>query len=402
MKSNAFTAWVGTVLLGTLLVGCSTPHRLPAVPEDKTDRAVVLGDADVRTWGDELTPGFTKALFAAGMVEIEALRAAMPPGQKTELPPAHFLAISGGGPDGAYGAGLLCGWTETGTRPEFKLVTGISTGALTAPFAFLGPKYDANLKRVYTSVRTRDIMKKRGILAAIYNDALADTKPLEDLLAKVLTDEMIDEIAAEYKKGRLLLIATTNLDESRPVMWNIGAIASKATPESKKLIRKILVASAAIPAAFPPVMINVEVDGKKYQEMHVDGGATAQLFLYPPSLNLKEQSQAVGLVRERKAYVIRNARLDARWASVERQTLSIAGRAVSALIQTQGVGDLYRVYITAKRDNVDYNLAYIPDTFNEKQVEDFDPIYMTKLFAVGFEAGKQGGKWEKTPPGLAE
>jgi hypothetical protein len=375
---------------------------LPAVPEDKTDRAIVIGQENVRTWADELSPSFTKELFTAGMVEIEAIRAATPAGQEPVLPTAHFLAISGGGPDGAYGAGLLCGWTESGTRPEFKLVTGISTGALTAPFAFLGPKYDENLKRVYTSVRTRDIMKPRGMLAAIYDDALADTRPLEKLLEKVLTDQMIDEIAGEYKKGRLLLIATTNLDRSRPVIWNIGAIAASGKDGSKSLIRKILIASAAIPAAFPPVMIDVTADGEKYQEMHVDGGATAQLFLYPPTLHLRDTAEGKGLVRDRKAYVIRNARLDPRWASVRRRTLSIAGRAVSALIQTQGVGDLYRVYLTTQRDGVDFNLAYIPSTFNEQQVEDFDPIYMGKLFQVGYADGKDGVDWIKTPPGFGQ
>lgn len=400
MENRTRAAWVA--VLGLVLTGCSSPTRLPAVPEDKTDRAIVIGQENVRTWADELSPSFTKELFTAGMVEIEAIRAATPAGQEPVLPTAHFLAISGGGPDGAYGAGLLCGWTESGTRPEFKLVTGISTGALTAPFAFLGPKYDENLKRVYTSVRTRDIMKPRGMLAAIYDDALADTRPLEKLLEKVLTDQMIDEIAGEYKKGRLLLIATTNLDRSRPVIWNIGAIAASGKDGSKSLIRKILIASAAIPAAFPPVMIDVTADGEKYQEMHVDGGATAQLFLYPPTLHLRDTAEGKGLVRDRKAYVIRNARLDPRWASVRRRTLSIAGRAVSALIQTQGVGDLYRVYLTTQRDGVDFNLAYIPSTFNEQQVEDFDPIYMGKLFQVGYADGKDGVDWIKTPPGFGQ
>ena len=370
------------------------------MPEGSTDRAIVLGDPTLRTWGDELSPAFLNALFSAGMREIEQYRAVH--GADAPLPPAEYLAISGGGPDGAYGAGLLAGWSEAGTRPQFKLVTGISTGALSAPFAFLGSKYDAQLKKVYTSTRTRDIMKERGMLAAVFDDALADTKPLEALLAKVLTDEMIDEIATEYGKGRLLLIATTNLDESRPVIWNIGAIAATKHPESKRLIRRVMIASAAIPAAFPPVMFDVTVDGKKYQEMHVDGGATAQLFLYPPSMNLRAQSAVAHFSRERHAYIIRNARLDARWASVKRQTLSIAGRAVSALIQTQGVGDLYRVYITTQRDGVAYNLAYIPATFDEKQAEEFDPVYMTKLFNVGFAAGKNGGNWEKRPPGLSE
>jgi hypothetical protein len=210
--------------MGMLVAGCSTPKRLPAVPEELVDQADVLGNPDLRSWGDKLDEGFTAELFKAGMRGIVADRAASPDGQNAALSTSHFIAISGGGPDGAYGAGLLCGWTKAGTRPDFKVVTGISTGALTAPFAFLGSKYDEQLRTVYTSVRTSDIMKRRGILAALFNDALADTRPLEALLKKVLTDEMIDQIGVEYGKGRVLLIATTNLDESRSVVWNIGAM----------------------------------------------------------------------------------------------------------------------------------------------------------------------------------
>jgi hypothetical protein len=136
--------------------------------------------------------------------------------------------------------------------------------------------------------------------------------------------------------------------------------------------------------------------------MHVDGGATAQLFLYPPSLSLRQVTDQLHIQRERNAYIIRNARVDPNWSEVRRQTLSIAGRAVSALIQTQGIGDLYRLYLITQRDGVKYHLAAIPSTFREKQKEAFDPIYMTKLFDVGYQAGLQGGLWQDRPPGLHE
>jgi predicted acylesterase/phospholipase RssA len=392
---------LGSLLLMAALVtaSCSHPSRIDAVPTDIADKAVVLALPSARSWEYSLSDEFMSEIVASATREIDLRTAA---GQTGPLPPANYLAISGGGADGAYGAGLLSGWTALGTRPEFKVVTGISTGALTAPFAFLGSAYDQRLREVYTSVTTDKIAKSRGLLAAVFDDALMDTTPLRGLLDSIVDDQMLAAIAREYARGRLLLIATTNLDSGRAVIWNIGVIAATGKPEAYRLIRKILIASAAIPAAFPPVMIDVEADGKKYQEMHVDGGATAQVFLYPPTLRLRSAAAAAGVERDRHAYVIRNGRLDPNWSQVQRRTLSIAGRAISALIQAQGVGDLYRIYIITQRDGVDFNLTYIPSSFNAQPAEDFDPVYMSKLFDVGYNAATAGTAWTKRPPGLLE
>jgi predicted acylesterase/phospholipase RssA len=341
---------------------------------------------------ERLTDGAIKSYHE----QAEAWKAA---GNKGPMPPANFLAISGGGENGAFGAGLLNGWTEAGTRPEFALVTGVSTGALTAPFAFLGPAYDQQLKEVYTTISAKDVLEERGIFAAIWNDAMADNAPLQNLVAKYVNEEMLAAIAAEHRKGRNLLIGTTNLDARRGVIWDIGKIAEYGTPEALELVRKILIASAAIPGAFPPTMIDVEANGSKYQEMHVDGGASAQVFVYPARLHLAEMSEEAGVERERHVYVIRNGRLDPDWADTERQTLTIAGRAVSSLIQNQGNGDLYRIYAVTQRDGVDFNLAYIPPTFDVPLPEPFDRHYMTELFKLGYELGKVGYKWEKAPLG---
>ncbi|MFN0010095.1 MAG: patatin-like phospholipase family protein [Phycisphaerales bacterium] len=393
--------FVLTLLPAILLGACAAPHRMDAVPRELSDRATALDNPAFRTWDDTLNPQFAAELFRAGGLEME-LRAKA--GQTGPLPPAYFLAISGGGANGAYGAGMLCGWTANGTRPEFKVVTGISTGALTAPFAFLGPAYDERLKTVYTSTTTKQIATERGMLAAIFDDALMGTAPLRTLMERLIDEQMMRDIAAEYARGRLLLVGTTNLDVNRGVIWNVGAIAASGDPKALQLIHALLLASAAIPAAFPPVMIDVQADGKVYQEMHVDGGCKAQVFLYPPSLALREVAAAQGISRDRVAYIIRNSRLDADWASTERLTLSIAGRAIDSLIQTQGIGDLYRLYLTTRRDGVDYNLAYIPPTFNVKPTEAFDPVYMSKLFDVGYAATvKSGGYvWDKRPPGFVE
>lgn len=380
------------LITGLLLLtpGCAV-HRQPAVPDKLTDRANLPGMPCVRTWADAVSPEFYEGLRQSAAREAEWLKAQ----GHTGLPPAHFLAISGGGANGAYGAGLLCGWTAAGTRPEFKLVTGISTGALTAPFAYLGPAYDKPLRDVYTSVRTRDILRQRGLLAGLTSDALADNAPLWKLLDKYVDAELLAAVAREHNRGRVLLVGTTNLDAQRGVIWNMSAIAASGHPRALELFRSIMIASAAIPAAFPPVMIDVEADGKPYQEMHVDGGAMTQVFVYPPSFDL----HASGIERERRVYVIRNSRLDPNWADVQRRTLNIAGRAIESLIQTQGIGDLYRIYLIAQRDDVQFNLTFIPPTFREAPAEPFDPVYMTKLFQVGYDAAHHGSPWQNVPPG---
>ena len=370
--------------------------RMDAVPADVKEATTVLGMSDLRYWGDETSTKLLEDAIQSYHLEVALHQAS---GQPGPLRPAEFLAISGGGENGAYGAGLLAGWTAAGTRPNFKLVTGISTGALTAPFAFLGPAYDTQLREVYTTLSGKDVMQPRGYLAVLFQDALADNSPLRRTVARYIDQAMLDAIAAEHEKGRLLLIATTNLDARRPVIWNITKIAASRHPGAVELVRDVLVASAAIPGAFPPVMIDVEVHGRKHQEMHVDGGTSAQVFAYPPSLNIRAQAAAANVERERHVYVIRNARLDPDWAQVERATLSIMSRAVSSLIQTQGVGDLYRIYLTAQRDGVDFNLAYIPETFTTQLNEPFETSYMRELFAVGYDLAVKGYPWAKVPPG---
>ena len=239
--------WRPVLLAAALLValqGCATPSRLPAVPEDQQAEAVVDDMRGIRYWQQaDLALIQQDALEAYGR-EVKWLAAT---GHEGPLPPADFLTISGGGENGAFGAGLLTGWTETGTRPEFKLVTGVSTGALTAPFAFLGPDYDDELRAVFTEISAKDVLSKRSLPAAIFNDAMADNAPLRRLVARHVTPELLDAIAAEHEKGRMLFIGTTNLDARRPVIWNITKIAASGSPEALELVRNILVASAAIP-----------------------------------------------------------------------------------------------------------------------------------------------------------
>jgi hypothetical protein len=393
----AIPAWSRILLLVAALQlgvsGCSTPDRLPAVPQSAS--AIVEPSPEpIRYLVARETDSFAAEAQRA-LAKEQAWLASQ--GQTGPLPPAYFLAISGGGDNGAYGAGFLNGWTASGKRPEFKVVTGVSTGALIAPFAFLGPKYDFVLERVYTQTSQKDIFKKRGMIkGALFGDAMADTRPLAEVIASYVNQQLLDEIAAEYAKGRVLLVGTANLDSLDPVIWNMTAIAASKDPRAIPLFRSVLLASASLPGAFPPVMIDVDVGGTRHQEMHVDGGTMAQVFFYPPSINLARS----GIQRQRTLYIIRNARLDPDWASVERRTMSIAARAIGSLTRTQGIGDLYRIYATTERDGIDFNLTYIPATFNTPHREEFDTNYMRQLYEVGRQLALAGYQWEKFPPGF--
>ena len=397
ISSFTFHTYIGrlivTGLLATLL-GCATvPERSP-LPQELTNKASIPGIPDARFWGDEWPK------FAMQMFETSSEAALREKFSGIYGKPHNYLAISGGGANGAFGAGLLVGWTAAGTRPEFTMVTGVSTGALTAPFAFLGSGYDDQLKRVFTTTTTRDIINKRGFIAAAFGDSMADTGPMKELIAKYIDADMIEAIAREHRRGRRLFIGTVNLDAGRPVIWNIGAIAASDYPQKITLIHEILRASASIPVAFPPVVIPVATDGKQYDEMHVDGGTGSQVFVYPAAIDWRQITQKLKVQGEPRIYVIRNSFLDPDYLGVKRNVLPIASSTINSLIRTQGIGDLYQIYALCKRDGNDFNLAYIPSDFTDKPTELFDPVYMKKLFDRGYQMALKGYPWQKAPPGF--
>jgi len=385
--------WITLALL-LILTGCSSaPVRQP-IPPEYILIAGIPGIPDARFWGGEW-PTYAKERIET-FTETDFLREYSGVYDK----PHSYLAISGGGANGAFGAGLLAGWTATGERPEFSMVTGISTGALTAPFAFLGPDYDDKMKEVYTTTETKDIANKRNLVAAVFGDSMADTAPLQKLIAKYIDIEMIDAIAREHKKGRRLFIGTVNLDAGRSVIWNIGAISASDYPQKKSLIHELLRASAAIPIAFPPVVIPVEAEGRQYDEMHVDGGTGSQVFVYPAGVDWTLITRKLKVHGKPQVYVIRNSFLDPDYQGIKRNVVPIASRTIDSLIRTQGIGDLYQIYALCERDDNDFNLAYIPSDFTVKPTEGFDPVYMKKLLDLGYQMALGGYPWEKAPPGF--
>lgn len=319
--------------------------------------------------------------------------------------PINYLSISGGGGRGAFGAGLLAGWSKRGDRPSFNMVTGVSTGALTAPFAFLGPAYDETLKTLYTNVRDADIYRKRSYAALLVSDGLGDTTPLYNLISRYVTPEFLRKVAFEYNVNhRWLLIGTTNLDSGQPIIWNMGKIASYDSPEALALFREVMLASASMPGFFSPVMIDVEHQGKAYQEMHVDGGVSRQVFIYPASLFRETGAYKLLEGRKREAYLIRNDILQSdNYQTVERKTLSIANQALSQFSQSHGDGDIFMAYLTARQDGFGFNIAFVADDFVKPEPKGrFDPGYMQALFDYAEVKASKGYPWSKVPPGLNE
>jgi hypothetical protein len=393
LSKLALIACLVTVMLS--LSNCAILRLYNPLPANIENLVQMPGMPGVRAWGDVYSKSFEQS--AAESIEQE--RAA----NNGELEPViYVLALSGGGAQGAFGAGILCGWTEAGTRPQFKLVTGISTGALMAPFAFLGSAYDKQLEEVYTTISSADIYQPYGpvsILLSLANlkrlPSMADSRPLTQLVARVIDSDLLQEIAQEHLKGRRLLIGTTQLDAQRLVIWNMGAIAVSGHPQALELFRKVMVASASIPAMFPPQHLEVEAAGNNFQEMHVDGGTRVQVMLYESSIRFL----TVPSRRPRKLFIIRNEQVHPEWQEVKPQLKHIAVRTIDTLLKSQGVGDLFRLYVFAQRDQFDYNLAYIPPDFAPRPTSTFDTAYMNELFRFGYQLACCGQPWRKYPPG---
>lgn len=384
---------LAAALLALALAACAGPSvealRDP-VPEHLSDQSAVPGYGPIRYWGDD-----GASIASAVLDDIAAKKDAA--GLSPDM--RNFLALSGGGSNGAFGAGLLAGWTKNGTRPDFSIVTGVSTGSLIAPFAFLGPSYDDQLTEAYTQLSRDDVFRRKHVLRILSSTSATDNMPLRQLVARYVNDRMVADIAVQNNRGRKLLVATTNLDAGRPVVWDIGAIAASGVAGRTQLIQDILVASSAIPGVFPPVKIKVVANGQTFDEMHVDGGTTNQAFLFPANFSLKAQDikrNRSGI--ERTLYVIRNGKVSQHYEMVKPRLAAIVSRSLSTLITMQGVGDLYRLYATAKRDGIAFRTIWVPESFTMREQEPFDPVYMRALHKVGFEMGRAGIAWAAQPP----
>lgn len=305
-----------------------------------------------------------------------------------------WLVISGGGENGAFAAGLLNGWSEAGDRPAFGVITGVSTGAMIAPFAFVGASEDRVLARAYTEVSAADVFEFGAT-----PESLTDTWPLKRRIERSVTPELLKAVAVEHAKGRRLLVATTAVDSERPVLWDMGAIASDGGPKALALFRSVILASSAVPGVFPPVLIEARgPDGKTFQEMHDDGGTMAPFYLAPEPALVGQGRELVRLPA-RTVYLVINNRLSPNFQMASRTTLSVLGRSMSAAIKAQTRSALALARAFAERGGIDLRVAQIDESFTATSAVPFDGRYMQALFAHGAKLGRSGTAFEHEPIG---
>jgi Patatin-like phospholipase len=343
------------------------PPRVPFTAEEDAV-AVIPGIPDARFWADSVTD----------------FKQALPPQA------GPWLVLSSGGEDGAFGAGLLDGLGASGKRPDYTVITAVSTGALMAPFVFAGRSYDDSLRRTYTHVSAADIFE-----AGRTPESFVDSWPLKDLLAKEVTPALLEDIAAAHRSGRRLFVVTTDLDAERSVVWNMGAIAAHGGEDALKLFRSVLLASASVPGAFPPVLIDVEANGKRFAEMHVDGGVGGQFFVLPPPLMSPVSDYRLPAT---ELYIVVNTGLGRDFAVVDRFVPTILSQTVDAAVKVDTRMMLNVAYVVAKRSGVGFNVATIPQTFNVASKGPFDPTYMTALFQVGYDQARSANPFSTVPP----
>jgi predicted acylesterase/phospholipase RssA len=343
------------------------PPRIPFTAAEEV-AATIPGMPDARFWADSVAD-FTAAL----------------PSQ-----PGPWLALSSGGADGAFGAGLLNGLSESGHRPDYAVVTGVSTGALMAPFIFAGPRYDDALRTAYTKITAADVFEVGST-----GESFVDSWPLKDLIAKQITPALLADVAAAHNSGRRLFVITTDLDAERSVVWNMGAIATYGGDAALNLFRSVLLASSAIPGGFPPVLIDVVANGKQFQEMHVDGGVGGQFFVAPAAAMAATSDYRLPATA---LYVVINTGLQPDFQIVTRSTPSILTTTVGAAVKVDTRLMIDRAYLAAKRSSIDFNIATIPADFNVPSRGPFDPDYMTALFQLGETLGKSATPFGSAPP----
>lgn len=397
MGNRARVVWV--IVYVSLTVGCGSFRHRSALPEQLSAQAQVPGFSDIRDWGDQHSPVLRRSMEQALRQQAAHTGQSV---QDIAAQPVSILALSGGGMNGAFGAGFLCGWTQHGSRPQFDMVTGISAGSLLAPFAFLGKDHDSTICQIQAELGPKGIVRRKGLLHLLREDSLYDTTPLQRLIERYITPELIEHVSHEHAKGRRLWIGTANLDSRRPVIWDLGAVASSGRPDAADLFRKVLLASAAIPGAFPPVYFDVEAGGTKYDEMHVDGGVGFQVFAYGVVVNLdNELRQADKSLPPRPArlFIIRNGELHPRYQPVRPKVVPIIMTSINTLTYRQSMGDLYRMFAYAGRDQVEFNLAGLPADYRPQSQAEFDPEEMKRLFNLGQELARRGYNWLRNPPG---
>lgn len=318
----------------------------------------------------------------------------------------NVLAISGGGKFGAFSAGVLGGWTASGTRPNFDVVTGVSTGAIVAVFAFLGPKYDDTVKRFYTTVTDRDIYRKKPLPLALLSDSIASSAPLQRAIERAVTPELMADLACAHNEGRRLLIGTTNLDTKRLAVWDISAIAASDRTDKHELISKIILASTSVPGQFPPVRFDVSINGQQFTELHVDGGASSEVFVRLAHLNVPIEQLQSGPrpLAGSNIYTIVSGKVFAEPKCVSPNLFGILGGSITSLVAAMTQNDLLRIYTLSLLTGMKFQFTALRQDFPDDEGSlKFEPLMLMKLYDEGYRVGLQGGAgpdWRTQPPAV--
>jgi Patatin-like phospholipase len=371
---------IAVILMSGRLSGCITLPRA-SFTADQQAAASPAGFSHIRYNEDD--PALA-----------DMLRATLKPDDQGDV---NTLAISGGGANGAYGAGLLYGWGKAGTRPQFQLITGISAGAMAAPLAFAGSKWDEQLRQTYLTGRTRNLLQSRGLLSLL-TPGLYSKAPLEDLVRAWVTDDLLRAIAAEHAKGRRLLVATTDLDTGQLVVWDMGAIATHPGPDARNLFVQVLVASASVPGVFAPTMIKVQSAGRDFEEMHVDGQADAAFFAIPQAMLLARRPADER--RPHHVFVIVNGQLNTAFAVTPVATMPILGRTVEAATKASIRSALITTLEFCRHNGCDLSVSTVPGTLKDDAL-DFTDAHVQVLFSAGESAAESGHAWTTAAPAIS-
>ena len=384
--------WCGAamLLLVAILNACATTPR-PTPPP--------AGVPVDQPWGSvpaQLTDSFSDSLVDSLRAKFEQAQAAADAGKI----PYRALTLSGGGSRGAYGAGVLSGWTERGDRPQFDVVTGISTGALMATHAFLGSDFDAELA-LYKNLTNDDVFQERGTIATLRSTAALDTAPLREKLASVISEETLDLVAAEYHEGRRLFIGTTNLDANLFTIWDMGAIADSDRPDRFERYIDVIMASAAFPVAFPPVYIEVQGETGTYTQMHGDGGVRETAFFFDFIEEIERAADAAGLSItdfKQELYLLNNGPIATLGIKTYRPTegnlLAVADATITSLLAKVTQGSVYRLWVLAMVDGADFHFSFVPSDYEFTTGSlTFDPDEQTALYELGYRQALDGSAW---------
>ncbi len=375
------------IIITCILAFSGCAHVRHAVPEDLVGTAVVVGMPDMRHYTDKPASLFMRESLVTSFKD-EGKSDYLVNGIKTY----PVLLIGGGVSNSAYGIGLLDGWLANGTRPVFKIVTGYSSGSIIAVATFSGKDYENRLANLFTSISTKDVVRQKNIFSILFGNSLYSSSPFAKKIDDIMDEGLMSRIAQEHAKGRRLYVGTTDLDAQEFVIWDMGALASIGSPDALKLFRRIILASCSFPATLPPVYFQVEADGRRYDEMHVDGGVVGGIFY------INQLIENLGF--RTRLYVLNCCYMSPHSSQVEDNLVAITSRLIETHTAAKMAGDTYRLYAFAKERGWDYNLAYIPEDFKPDQQEMFDKLEMQRLFKRGYDDALGGYKWHKAPPGL--